>query len=141
DEVSGNTAIVSLRLKIEDRKVTEAEWYLSRKGDSGIGTGAGAQANAAFWDPEYVAAHAPPDRVVRKSERISRNDLIAIANSYFDGPSAHDSKQIVAHPGCIRVENGVPTTQRDAPANTTPNTTRVHNGQTDCTFEGPMANI
>src|ERR1700721_1458868 len=36
EEESG-TAIVTLRLKIEDRKITEAEGFLARKGDPGIG--------------------------------------------------------------------------------------------------------
>src|SRR5579884_922772 len=48
DEVSGNPAVVTLRLKVANGKVAEAEWYLARKGDPGIGVGAGAQANGAF---------------------------------------------------------------------------------------------
>src|SRR5436305_2564429 len=77
EETSGNTAVVTVRLKVADRKVAEAEWYLARKGDLGIGVGAGSQANNAFWDPEYLAAHPPMERVVRKAERISREDLTA----------------------------------------------------------------
>jgi hypothetical protein len=69
EETSGNAAVVTVRLKVEDRKVTEAEWYLARKGDPGIGVGAGAQANAAFWDPEYLAAHPPLERVVPNGDR------------------------------------------------------------------------
>jgi hypothetical protein len=141
DEASGTAAVVTLRLKVEDRKITEAEWYLARKGDAGIGVGAGAQAAAAFWDPEYLATHAMAERVVPKSERVLRNDMIAITNSYFDGLSAHDGKQIIAQPGCVRLENGVSTTQRDAPANSAPGTTGIFNGKTDCTNEGAMANI
>ena len=57
EEASGNAAVVTLRLKVADRKVAEAEWYLARKGDPGIGVGAGSQANNAFWDLEYLAAH------------------------------------------------------------------------------------
>jgi hypothetical protein len=130
DEAAG-TAIATLRLRVEDRKITEAEWVLNRKGDPGIGAGAGNQANAAFWDPEYLAAHAPPERVVPKNERLSRAELVAITNSYFDGLSAHDGKLIMAEPGCVRIENGNPTTQRPIPTG----------GLTDCTAEGPMANI
>jgi hypothetical protein len=43
--------------------------------------------------------------------------------SYFDGLSAHDGEQIMAHPGCERQENGVLTTQRPLPGG----------GLTDCT--------
>jgi len=125
------TAIVTVRLKVEDRKITEAEWLISRKGDAGIGAQAGAQANAAFNDPDYLIAHAPAERPVAKSERVSRNDLIAITNSYFDGLTAHDGSLIIAHPGCVRLENGVLTTQRPIPSG----------GTTDCTGAGAMANI
>lgn len=131
EETSG-TAIVTLRLKVEDRKISEAEWVINRKGDPGIGPNAGAQANAAYYDPDYLLAHVPPDRVVPKTERISRADLLAIANSYFDGLSAHVGKLIVAHPGCTRIENGVLTTQRPIQGST---------ALTDCTGEGAMQNI
>lgn len=128
---AGGPAIATLRLKVENRKITEAEWVLNRKGDPGIGPGAGAQADAAFYDPAYLREHAPVDRVVPKGERLSRNELVAIANSYFDGLSAHNGKIIMAHPGCVRIENGQPTTQRPIPTG----------GETDCTSEGAMANI
>jgi hypothetical protein len=140
-EENGGTAVVTVRLKVEDRKITEAEWYLARKGDPGIGVGAGAQAAAAFWDPDYLAAHPPVERVVPKAERVSRNDLIAITNSYFDSLSARDGSQMIANPGCVRLENGVSTTQRKAPANTTPTTVGIQNGETDCRHEGAMTNI
>jgi hypothetical protein len=96
EEASGNAAVVTLRLKVADRKVAEAEWYLARKGDPGIGVGAGSQANNAFWDLEYLAAHPPVERVVSKAERVSREDLIAITNSYFDSLSARDGDIIAS---------------------------------------------
>ena len=141
EENSGNAAVVTLRLKVADRKVAEAEWYLARKGDPGIGVGAGAQANNAFWDPEYLAANPPVERVVPKTERVSREDLIAITNSYFDSLSARDGHVMIAHPGCVRLENGVLTTQRDAPSNAPATAAGIFNGETDCMNEGPMANI
>jgi hypothetical protein len=141
EEASGNAAVVTLRLKVADRKVSEAEWYLARKGDPGIGVGAGAQANNAFWDPEYLTAHPPGERVVPKAERVSREDLIAITNSYFDSLSARDGHIMVAQPGCVRLENGVLTTQRDAPPNASATTAGIFNGKTDCMNEGAMTNI
>jgi len=141
EETSGNAAVVTLRLKVSDRKVAEAEWYLARKGDPGIGVGAGAQADNSFWDPEYLAAHQPMERIVPKSERVSREDLISITNSYFDSLSAHDGHVMIAHPGCVRLENGVSTTQRDAPANLPPTTAGIFNGKTDCMNERAMTNI
>jgi hypothetical protein len=124
-------AIASLRLKVEDRKITEAEWVLSRKGDPGLGPLGGGQANAAYNDVDYLLAHTPGERVIPKAERISRADLIAITNSYFDGLSAHDGTLIIAHSGCVRIENGTLTTQRPIQGG----------GSTDCTSPGAMANI
>lgn len=128
---AGGPAIVSLRLKVENNKVTEAEWFAARKGDPGIGPTAGAQANAAFYDADYLVQHAPPERTVPKTERVSRTDLIGITNSYFDGLSAHDGTLIIAHKGCVRLENGVSTTQRKNPDGTL----------TDCTDNNAMRNI
>jgi hypothetical protein len=130
EEESG-TAVVSVRLKIDDRKISEAEWFLARKGDPGIGTGAGAQANASFHDPDNLIAHPPVERMVPKGERLSRADMVAITNSYFDGLTAHDGSLIIAHPGCIRLENGFSTTQRPLPSG----------GTSDCMSPGAMTNI
>lgn len=130
DEAAG-AVIVTLRLKVDDRKITEAEWVISRKGDPGLGPLGGGQANAAYNDADFLIAHAPAERVVPKAERVSRADLIAITNSYFDGLSAHDGTLIIAHPGCVRVENGSLTTQRPI----------AGGGTSDCTSNGAMANI
>jgi hypothetical protein len=130
DEESG-TSVVTVRLKILDRKITEAEWFVAHKGDPGIGTGAGAQADTAFHDPEYLMAHPPAERVVPQAERLSRGEMVAITNSYFDGLTAHDGTLIIAHPGCIRLENGFLTTQRKLPSGE----------MTDCTSKGAMTNI
>lgn len=121
--------------------MAEAEWYLARKGDPGIGVGAGAQASNAFWDPEYLAAHPPVERVVSRADRVSREDLIAITNSYFDSLSARNGHIMIAHPGCVRLENGVLTTQREAPANLAADAAGIFNGKTDCMNEGAMTNI
>jgi hypothetical protein len=130
EEESG-TDIVTVRVRVEDRKVSEAEWYVSRKGAAGIGTGAGAQANASFHDPDNLIAHPPAERVVPKAERLSRADMVAITNSYFDGLTAHDGTLIIAYPGCIRLENGFATTQRKQPDGTL----------ADCTSPAAMRNI
>jgi hypothetical protein len=129
DEAAG-PAIVTLRLKVEDRKITEAEWVINRKGDPGLGPLGGEQAKAAFHNPDYLLAHPPAERVA-PAGRPTRSALVAIANSYFDGLSAHDGRIVLAHPGCVRVENGALTTQRPIPSG----------GQTDCTAEGAMRNI
>jgi len=63
-------------------------------------------------NPEGLAASPPPERVVPKNVRSSRDAMIAAANSYFDGLQAHDGSVVLAHPGCIRIENGVTVTGR-----------------------------
>jgi hypothetical protein len=45
-------------------------------------------------------------RVVPAAQRLTREELIAVTNSYFDGITAHDGTAIMAHPGCSRLENG-----------------------------------
>jgi hypothetical protein len=141
EEKSGDTAVVTLRLQVENRKVSEAEWYLARKGDPGMGMGAGPQTSASFWDPEYLAKNPPLQRVVPKAARVSRYDLIAITNSYFDSLSAKNGKVMIANPGCVRLENGVSTTQGNLPPNVPLDAIGIYKGQTDCMNEAAMRNI
>jgi hypothetical protein len=55
-----------------------------------------------FPGPEYLAAHPPVERVVPESERVSREDLIAITDSCFDSLSAgrHDNEWHGSTKGC-----------------------------------------
>jgi hypothetical protein len=100
-------AIVTVRVKVENRKITEAEWFIDRKGDPGLnGVAAPGQPAGNFFDPENLTANPPPERVVAKAVRLPREALIAITNSYFDGIMTHDGAIIMAHPGCARTENG-----------------------------------
>lgn len=106
-EEGSNPAIVTVRVKIENRKITEAEWLIARNGDPGLnGPATATQASGNVFDPNNLTANPPPERVVPKAERVSREALIAITNSYFDGLTTHDGSIILAHPGCNRLENG-----------------------------------
>jgi len=116
-EEGAKPAIVTVRVKVEDRKITEAEWYISREGDPGLnGPATATQAAGNFFDAENLAKSPPPDRVVPKAERASRTSLIAITNSYFDGLTTHDGTIIQAHQGCMRLENGNTVAPRAASA-------------------------
>jgi hypothetical protein len=130
-EEAAGAAIVTLRLRVENRRISEAEWVINRQGDPGLGPLGGGQANAAYYDPAYLAAHAPPERTVPRGERVSRSELVAITNSYFDALSAREGDLMIAHAGCVRIENGALTTQRPIEAG----------GLTDCAGEGAMRNI
>jgi hypothetical protein len=108
-----NPAIVTVRMKVEQRRITEAEWYIVHKGDPGLnGPAAPGQPAGNFFDPDNLAANPPPERTVAKEARLPREALIAVANSYFDGITSHDGSVIQAHPGCVRLENGNTVTGR-----------------------------
>jgi hypothetical protein len=106
-EEGAELAIATVRVKVENRMITEAEWYIDRKGDPGLnGPAAPGQPAGNFFDPENLTANPPPERVVAKADRLPREALIAITNSYFDGITTHDGSIIMAYPGCARTENG-----------------------------------
>ncbi len=113
-EETGGSAIVTLRVKVTNHRIAEAEWLIARKGDPGQnGVGAPGQPTGNFFDPDNLIANPPPDKVLTKAERLPREALIAIANSYFDGLAGHDGGLVVAQPGCARVENGFTVTGRE----------------------------
>jgi hypothetical protein len=107
------SAIVTVRVKVERRQIAEAEWYMARQGDPGLnGPQQPGQPAGNFFDPDNLTKNPPPDRTLPKSERLSRESLIGITNSYFDGITTHDGSIIMAHPGCARTENGLTVTGR-----------------------------
>src|SRR5262249_44140829 len=100
-------AIVTARIRVEDRKITEAEWYIARENDPGLnGPRQPGQGPANVFNPDGLIANPPPDRVVPKEQRPSRELLMAVSNSYCDGITTHDGTIIMAHSGCTRMENG-----------------------------------
>jgi len=95
---------------VEHRKLTEAEWYLARANDPGLnGPRQPGRPPANLFNPDYLAANPPPERVVPAAQRLSRDALLAITNSYFDAITSHDGSIALTHSGCGRVENGSPT--------------------------------
>jgi hypothetical protein len=116
-------AVVALRLKVQWDQVTEAEWFIARKSDVGSrGTG-----NTPF-NLETLAATLPQQRTVPPEERMQREALQAVVNTYFDGITSHNGLIVKGHPGCTRYENGFPTFNSPmGPANDIGN-----DGKTDC---------
>jgi hypothetical protein len=103
-------AVVTVRLRVENRKLTEAEWYIARANDPGLNgprRAGGPPANA--YNTDYLTANPPPERVVPRAQRLTRQELSAIVTSYFDAITSHDGSVALTHPGCGRVENGSPT--------------------------------
>jgi hypothetical protein len=101
-EEGPHAAIVTARLRIEHRRITEAEWYIAREGDPGLPNARPPNA----WNPQGLAATPPPQRIVPQAQRLPREVMIAIVNSYYDGITSHDGSVVLAHPGCNRYENG-----------------------------------
>jgi len=100
-------AVVTVRIKVDDRKISEAEWIVARAGEFGPNG-----PNGNVFNAESLIANPPPERTVPKAQRLARESLIAITNSYFDGLTTHDGNIIEHEPGCTRVENGTVMTGR-----------------------------
>jgi hypothetical protein len=100
---------VTVRVRVENRKLTEGEWYIARENDPGLNgprqPGAG-PANA--YNVEYLTQNPPPERVVAAKDRSDRATLERITESYFDAITSHDGSVALTHAGCGRVENGSP---------------------------------
>lgn len=124
---SGEPAIVALRLKVEGMQITEAEWHIGRENDVGI-TG---EPGGVVFDVDNLMAHPPQEGAVPLERRYGRDDLIAIANSYFDGIMAKNSKVVKGQPGCARLENGFPTYGGELAPGAT-----GYNGKSDCRTVG-----
>jgi len=108
-EEGGSVALATVRLRVVNRKLAEAEWYLARENDPGLsGARQPGRPPANLLNPEYLIANPPPDRVVPKAQRLSRDELVAVVNSYFDAITSHDGSIALTHPGCGRAENGSP---------------------------------
>jgi hypothetical protein len=97
-EEMGNLAVLALRLAVRDRRVAEAEALVARLGNP-------------IFSPESLARPRPElTRAVPEGARCSREELIAIANLYFDGIERNDGGIIPVTEECLRLENGVQTT-------------------------------
>jgi hypothetical protein len=96
-------AILVLRLKVENRKITEIETIVNRDIP-----GATALDKIATPDPVLTAT-------VPLAERASREDLTKIANMYFLGLERGDGKGVYPFaPDCNRIEGGTQTTNNPA---------------------------
>lgn len=88
-------AILAVRLKIENRRVTEIETIVTREPK-------GASAFEAIGKPKALW-----DELLTPSERRSRQELAAIANSYFEAIVHSNGSLAPFDKNCRRAENGV----------------------------------
>ena len=91
--------IVGIRLKVENRMVTETENLVVRDALAATNLEKFGKPNAVFLE------------AVPAAQRASRADLVRIANIYLSALEKNDGKIAVPFaPGCERVQNGVQTT-------------------------------
>ena len=92
-------AIATVRLKLANDAIAEIEHVVARKGS-----------HALFAPEALTTPH--PSLTTPVKQRLSREQLIEVADSYFDGIERHTSKIILSSPSCQRIENGVQTTNQ-----------------------------
>ena len=94
----GNQAFFALRLKIEDRKIAEAETIVDRKG---YGPGP-------FGDPAALKTLSILQEDVPATERTPRERMISLADGYFNTLQLNDGQVFTQFTeDCSRRENGV----------------------------------
>jgi hypothetical protein len=98
EEKGGEKALFVLRLKIIDDQITEIETLLSRKGSHPL------------FSPDTARNNPLWDTTIPESDRLTREELIRIAESYFGGIEKSDGSLVLFHPDCQRKENGIKTT-------------------------------
>ena len=104
---NGTPALLALRLKVENRRISEIETIVAR-GESGGARGEyGARIldQAGTPDPAFLEA-------VPVAQRASRGEIIRISNLYFSGIENNDGKGDYSFfaDDCNRIENGRQTT-------------------------------
>jgi hypothetical protein len=118
---AGTPAMIALRLKVDNRRITEAETFIQRSERSANGFDKIGWA----WTEEIPAA-----------QRMSREDLIKTANMYFSGMQKNDGRgNYPFAEDCNRIENGSFSTNVPTPAGETrpdPKTASRYSGQWSC---------
>ena len=107
-EEGGSMSLATIRIRVENREITEAEWVVARPGDPGLAEPSPSRPQANLLNVEYLTANPPPERTVPRSERLDRAALVRIVDSYFDAITSHDRSVALVHRGCGRAENGTP---------------------------------
>ena len=107
-EENGHPAHFALRLKVVDGKITQIETIVLRP-----------RANNGFGRPEAMHRRAAFYRDIPKDKRLTRVQLVSIANSYFE--TLQQNHGVVFAPfasDCNRIEDGIATTNNPAPSAT-----------------------
>jgi hypothetical protein len=117
---AGAPLLMSVRLRIELGRITEIESIYFRPGGGGPNNIAAMDQSGKAEDIWF--------RSIPPAQRLSRQEMIAIADGYFTGLQKNDGKGLQGtgtYPftaDCHRIENGAPTTNVPRPANEPPGT-------------------
>lgn len=95
---NGVGALLAARLKVRAGKVSELETIVVRQGDMG-----------AFLNTDATSVRPGFLQVVRPAQRESRQDLVRIANLYFEGLEQRTGEIVPFSTQCRRFENGIQT--------------------------------
>jgi hypothetical protein len=111
----GKPAVMNLRLKVENRQITEIESLVVRP-QIPMGPPGGAAPAFSFPNPadsleKLGVPHHLYLEAIPPAERMSREDLIKTANMYFSGLEKNDGKGVYPFTDdCVRFEGGMQTT-------------------------------
>jgi len=111
----GSPSAIALRLRVQNRQITEIESLMVRSSapaGGGRGGQAAAQPTGAAVNMERLGKpHHLFTETIPPAERMSREDLIKTANMYFSGMEKNDGKGVYPFTDdCNRIENGSLTT-------------------------------
>jgi hypothetical protein len=111
----GNLVAISLRLKIVNGLITEAEQLVTRPETSLFGGGTQSKFPPTGESVDKMGApHEVFTEVIPEAERPSREELVKTANYYFSGLQRNDTKGYYPFTDdCERFENGMQTTKTD----------------------------
>ncbi len=118
---AGMPAMLALHLTIRNHRIAQIETLVQRSDRSALG----------FEKLGYAWTSTIPPR-----ERMSRDDLVRIANMYFSGMQQNDGKGVYPFASdCNRIENGAFTTNVPTPPGQTrpdPRTADMYSAQWSC---------
>jgi hypothetical protein len=104
---NGDPVLLALRLKVDYGLVSQIETIVARSpalGSSGFASAGASMEKRGQPRPQFLQA-------VPRDERMSRDDLVRVANSYFTGLGGDTGRNTAPFwPTCNRLENGTQTT-------------------------------
>ena len=105
-EEHGNPAYLAVRIKVEDRLITEVETVMNRLPDM----------PKPFGNPDTVSHDPAFSEILPIEERRSRARLVAVADGYFNTVELNDGDVFTLFSDdCSRLENGISTTAAPPP--------------------------